>query len=110
MPSASPRNCSHPGCRALAYGGPRCPVHAQQQAQQRADRIGYTSGRWRRFRAAYLAEHPLCVVCGAPATVVDHLTPHREDEAAFWAGPFQSLCASDHSRKTARTNGGWGHT
>ena len=53
-----------------------------------AARRGY-GPRWRRARAAYLARHPLCVPCEeagrlAPATVVDHVVPHRGDQKLFW--------------------------
>jgi 5-methylcytosine-specific restriction protein A len=55
---------------------------------------------WRRARAAHLAEHPLCVECerqgsSVPATVVDHIAPHRGDMALFWDSTnWQSLCAT----------------
>jgi 5-methylcytosine-specific restriction protein A len=66
----------------------------------------YNNSAWRRFRTAYLAEHPRCVVCGKPATVVDHVI----DAVAAGLFPnlppgtsaFQAMCASDHSKKTAR--------
>ena len=30
------------------------------------------------------------------ATICDHITPHKGDVAAFYAGPFQSLCKPCH--------------
>jgi 5-methylcytosine-specific restriction enzyme A len=53
-----------------------------------AARRGY-DGRWRKARAEFLAEHPLCAHCLAegrltPATVVDHVVPHRGDQRLFW--------------------------
>jgi 5-methylcytosine-specific restriction enzyme A len=62
----------------------------------------YSTGRWQKFRRAYLAQHPLCVMCEQmgkveAATVVDHKIPHRGDVVRFWVGPFQSLCAECHS-------------
>lgn len=64
----------------------------------------YNSPRWRSLRAAHLAHEPWCRMCHAEghrvrATVCDHVTPHRGDERAFWAGPFQSLCDHHHSRE-----------
>jgi 5-methylcytosine-specific restriction protein A len=49
---------------------------------------GYGS-KWRSARGAYLLENPLCVLCQeagkvVPATVVDHIDPHRRDWAKFW--------------------------
>lgn len=63
--------------------------------------------RWQRFRLDWLAKHPLCAFCAlrgqvTAATVVDHVEPHRGDPVAFWAGPFQSLCASCHSQDKQR--------
>jgi 5-methylcytosine-specific restriction endonuclease McrA len=57
---------------------------------------------WRRLRAVHLAEHPLCVMCQregrtTPATVVDHIVPHRGDHALLMAAAnLQSLCAPHH--------------
>ena len=58
--------------------------------------------RWRRARAAYLAEHPLCALCEAQgrvvaATVVDHIVPHKGDAALFWdVANWQPLCKRHH--------------
>lgn len=68
---------------------------------------GYDS-RWQRARAAYLRAHPLCVMCQAaghvePATVVDHIEPHRGDRQLFWdEANWQSLCAHCHSGEKQR--------
>lgn len=63
----------------------------------------YKLARWLRIRDKQLADEPLCRMCLAegrvtPATVCDHVEPHRGDPIKFWAGPFQSLCGSHHSR------------
>ena len=74
-----------------------------------------TTWRWRKARAAYLSEHPLCVACERegrtePATVVDHITPHKGDMALAWdVGNWQALCKPCHDRKTATSDGGYGH-
>jgi 5-methylcytosine-specific restriction protein A len=76
-----------------------------------AARRGYGS-RWRRARAAFLARHPLCAACWAqgrvvPATVVDHLVPHRGDQKLFWdEANWAPACKPCHDRKTAR-EGRW---
>lgn len=68
---------------------------------------GYTY-RWQQARARYLREHPLCCYCEregrlTPATVVDHIVPHRGDEQRFWSeSNWQPLCASCHSSTKAR--------
>lgn len=93
--------------------------HGSRQARERTRkrdldrRRGSSAARlydrqWRKARAAHLAAHPLCVECLksgdiTPATVVDHVTPHRGDLVLFW-DPHnrQSLCESHHNAKTAR--------
>ena len=77
-----------------------------------AARRGY-GARWRRVRAAYLTRHPICVQCEAagrlePATVVDHVLPHRGSARLFWdEANWQGLCKRCHDAKTAR-EGRWG--
>jgi 5-methylcytosine-specific restriction protein A len=77
-----------------------------------AARRGYGS-RWRRARAAFLAQHPLCAACRAkgcvvPATVVDHVVPHRGDQRLFWdQSNWAPACKRCHDVKTAR-EGRWG--
>lgn len=76
---------------------------------------GYNS-RWQAARLAFLAKHPLCVMCQAEgrvtaATVVDHIVPHRLGgaiesgdahqihmaRARFWdSSNWQPLCKPHH--------------
>ncbi len=119
MPYKPLRPCREPGCNQLARG-PYCERHkaAHERAADRnrasAAMRGYDA-RWREARAAYLAAHPLCVDCQrrgqlVPATVVDHITPHRGDPALFWdTDNWQPLCEQCHNAKTARTDGGYGN-
>lgn len=59
--------------------------------------------RWRQARRAFLTANPLCVMCAkegrtTPATVVDHIIPHRGDPVLFWdRDNWQALCARHHS-------------
>ena len=77
---------------------------------------GYTY-KWQKARARHLMHNPLCVMCMVddrinPATVVDHIIPHRGDMALFWnRDNWQSLCATHHSshkqrEENAETRGG----
>ena len=62
--------------------------------------------RWRNTRAVYLSANAACVLCGAPATDVDHVTPHGMDHDLFWdTNNWQSLCHSCHSKKTQLERG-----
>lgn len=61
----------------------------------------YFTREWRNIRDAQLKAEPNCRLCAqmgkhTPATVCDHVTRHNGNEAAFWAGPFQSLCTACH--------------
>jgi len=69
---------------------------------------GYTS-KWDRARLVWLRQHPLCAICEkeglvTPATVVDHVVPHRGDMEAFWDAEhnWQSLCKRCHDMKTGQ--------
>lgn len=68
---------------------------------------GYGS-RWQKARATYLRSHPLCVMCASrnivmAATIVDHVIPHKGDQALFWdKDNWQSLCATCHNSHKKR--------
>lgn len=127
MPARPFRPCTHPGCGRLVNGrDARCDEHmsalrrelAQRQQQTGASETHSLYGAaWRKARAAFLREHPLCVGrhckdCGylTPATVVDHVQPHRGDRALFWErANWQPLCKPCHDSKTAREDGGFGN-
>ncbi|GKX34646.1 MAG: hypothetical protein MnENMB40S_22640 [Rhizobiaceae bacterium MnEN-MB40S] len=67
-----------------------------------SSRRGY-NGAWEKARKAYLEQHPDCVICGAPATTVDHIIAHKGDMALFWSKQnWQSLCAHCHNSTKQR--------
>ena len=117
MPQAPKRPCSWPGCAALTDGG-RCEKHRKQQQKhidmQRGSAASRGYGaRWQRVRSLYLAKHPLCAECQrnnrlTAASVVDHIKPHKGDQALFWdESNWQALCKHCHDSKTAREDGRW---
>jgi len=57
-------------------------------------------------RDAYRCASPRCT---NRASHVDHKVPIARGGAGLDPRNLQSLCASCHSRKTARTDGGFGH-
>jgi 5-methylcytosine-specific restriction protein A len=72
----------------------------------------YDSTRWQRLRKQQLLQHPLCVICArrgwvTPATVVDHVEPHRGDWLKFCTSALQSLCKACHDgdKKTIEARG-----
>lgn len=125
MPRRPPTVCRHPGCTRLVAAS-YCEEHAAARKEQAAEdqrkqdqrrgssaARGYDS-RWRKARAGYLRKHPLCRLHQMrgelePATVVDHIIPHRGDKARFWdSNNWQPLCKRCHDRKTATEDGGFG--
>ena len=111
------RYCLTPGC-ALKVERGHCVNHARQQDQQRgnSNARGYT-WQWGKRAKAFLETYPLCGMrpgdqapvmsrCAAdgirtPATVVDHVVPHRGDQRLFQdVGNWQSLCIRCHARKS----------
>ena len=96
------------------------PTHKPAGTRKRRENRGTSAqrgygSRWQRARKTYLAKHPLCVRCEQggrtePATVVDHVTPHKGDWTLFWdSGNWQPLCKPCHDQKTAREDGGFGY-
>jgi hypothetical protein len=58
---------------------------------------------WKRRSASQLRLEPLCAFCREqgrvePATLADHVEPHKGDWNAFATGELQSLCATCHNR------------
>ena len=69
--------------------------------RRRASSPLYRTSRWLKKRDYQLTHEPLCRLCvqlgrETPATVADHIVPHRGDEIAFWTGELQSLCSTCH--------------
>lgn len=97
--------CSNPMCsNRVPVGVRRCPAckRARHQAQDRARpsaaRRGY-GAEWRRIRAAYLRECPLCQRCGAVGQEVHH---RDGDSSNNEPGNLETLCQSCHSGHTMR--------
>ena len=105
MPKKSKHPCGYPGCPQLVDAGQRyCEKHKQPDRPS-ATRRGYNS-KWRRLSKAYLRKHSMCVRCMqqgryVPATVVDHIQPHRNNPALMWdESNWQALCKPCHDKKT----------
>lgn len=77
----------------------------RERERMTAAQRGYDAS-WRNARRAYLANHPLCKECEkqgklTPATVIDHIIPHRGNKKLFWdMGNWQPLCETCHDKKT----------
>lgn len=65
----------------------------------------YSTARWKRMSKDFLQKYPKCFVCGAKATIADHIVPHRGNlELFFNEDNLQPMCWSCHSRKTFKEN------
>jgi 5-methylcytosine-specific restriction protein A len=80
-----------------------------EQRHGSARQRGY-NWRWQLESKAFLAENPLCRRCSAqgltvPATLVDHITPHKGNPLLFWdRSNWQPLCVPCHGKKTVHEN------
>ena len=123
MPPRPKSICRHPGCGRLIDSTGYCERHQKADKERKAisdkrrqssNERGYTFS-WHKIRTLYLQANPLCAICEkkghlTAATCVDHIIPHRGDDALMWdESNFQSLCQSCHSRKTAKEDGGFGN-
>lgn len=78
---------------------------------RKAVQVWYGSRRWKAKRLAQLRSKPLCAYCERegrtrPATIADHVVPHKGDKSLFWFGRLQSLCKPCHDSVKAREEHG----
>lgn len=108
MPKSPKRPCRYPGCPNLCEKGTYCAEHQSESTERwrgSAAERGYGAD-WRKARRRFLAVNPLCAACLkrgvlTPATVVDHIVPHRGDQRLFWDQKnWQPLCKQCHDQKT----------
>ena len=111
--------CKQPGCfRTVdpSTGHKYCIEHqAQERAEQERKKVYmpkvehyewnrlYNSPKWKALRDGKLKQQPTCEKCGAPATEVHHIAPHRGNMELFidWDN-LMSLCSKCHRLETIR--------
>jgi 5-methylcytosine-specific restriction protein A len=106
---STPHLCAEPFCSVVLDAPGRCAEHGSRWDHWRATpegrrrSRGYGS-RWTKVRDAYIAEHPLCEVCGEAASAeVNHKdgrTP-LDPGANEWSN-LEALCLPCHRRAPAR--------
>jgi 5-methylcytosine-specific restriction enzyme A len=75
--------------------------------RESSSKRGYNK-QWQRARLQWLKANPVCIMCQqqgitTPATVIDHITPHKGDASLFWdTSNWQSLCATHHNSTKQR--------
>lgn len=116
MPRKPATPCSHPGCPKLSHGR-YCESHAKQaehnyRRYERDPEIDKRYGRqWRRIRARYVAEHPLCKQCQkdgrlTPTQEVHHILPLSKGGTHDFDN-LMALCKPCHSRISALDGDRW---
>ena len=119
MTTALKKFCKKPGCSNLVSGSGYCAEHSNLERgydkyRGNSAKRGYDH-KWRAARQRFLEQNPICKHCFeagklTPAVVVDHIVPHKGDRTLFWdRDNWQPLCASCHSTKTAKEDGGFGN-
>lgn len=91
------------------HGAPTPHQNARAYDRHRqADKNFYSSTRWVKFRASFLAKNPLCVDCTAEGRVtladhVHHIVPRKQrPDLAFDEGNCESCCQPHHNAKEIR--------
>jgi len=114
--------CIHAGCQRTIDQPSYCELHkkiaelreASRKNNYKSEHSSLYNWDWRKYRARYIKENPLCVHCLAkgkltPTQEIDHIKPHQGDKNLFWLEDnLQALCKSCHSTKTALEDGGFG--
>lgn len=91
--------------RDLCVKGTAFRVEWRKPRGKTAER-GYAGG-WREFARKFLKDHPVCAICGAPATCVDHKDMPAEimmdlyGKSVLDPDLYQALCTSCNNRKRA---------
>lgn len=82
--------------------------------ETQAWRKWYKTAKWQKLRWSILVRDKFtCRMCKKLETatsllVCDHVEQHHGDEAAFWSGPFQTLCKTCHdSTKQKQERQAW---
>ncbi len=77
------KRCKTVGCPNLHYNSNGYCDSCNEKWKAKHPRASYADdrpsayergydNRWRKFAKSYLSEHPVCAMCGAPSTCVDH--------------------------------------
>lgn len=62
---------------------------------------GYDNA-WRRLRDAFIMQNPICVFCGHPAAVMDHIVPVAVDRTRrLDVTNLRPVCTGCHAKLTA---------
>ena len=113
MPKKSKRPCRYRGCPRLTdlpsgFCAEHEKIHLRQyEKSRRVEHNQRYGSKWRRLRARFLNDHPLCEQCRlngkyTAATEVHHIKP-LADGGTNDEQNLMALCKSCHSRITLTT-------
>lgn len=116
MPTRPKKPCTQPGCAELSTTS-HCAHHTpkrKRDTRPTSKARGY-GRRWERSRKDFLKqpENAICAMClksdrTTPAVLVDHIIPHKGDDALFWdRDNWQGLCRPCHDEKSKLEQSGW---
>lgn len=100
--------CKVSTCPNLAtVGYQHCDLHKKERWRDNKRKLKedgklevfYKRAPWKKLRLYFLHRNPLCVVCKAPATMVDHIVPINQGGAKLDERNLQSMCDTCHARK-----------
>ena len=88
----------------------RLNTNKEYNRTKRTGQEFYDSRAWRRLRAWYIKQNPICVNCKGDgiakvADVVDHITPIKDGGEPLDPVNLQSLCNMHHNQKSATERG-----
>lgn len=86
-------------------GGVRNHAYEAWDQKTRGARAIYKTPEWRRQRAKFLADNPVCSAqgCTKKATTVDHIERHQGCPVKFWdQNNWQPMCFKCHQKKRGR--------
>ena len=87
--------------KPLASDGRRTKFESPAARDARLERGRfYASAKWRKLRAKFLQDNPICSECNfALAVAVDHIVPRLDDKSrALDVTNLRALCTSCHAR------------
>lgn len=111
------KRCKTYGCRNFHHNSSgycdECTKRWKEKHPKKDDKRPSAGKRgydwaWTKFARKFLASHPVCALCGAPATCVDHkdMTADMMLDAYgrfdYDESHYQALCSSCNARKGAR--------
>jgi len=110
MPYRTGKSCNAPGCPLTTRKGPYCEKHEhlnkqkRNYGQEKASIPFYGTARWKKLRAWYRRQHPLCEMCQTEGLItetqlVDHIVPTEEGGDPMAIDNLQSLCKRCHGFK-----------